>query len=609
MCPTKTDKVSPAPAWDMDVIFPGGSKSEEFKKFLTDLKKNLKAYSDKVTTLPEKLNDSNRPQWIEMFVQIQQIRAHLIEAMAFAHCLTSQNVNDEKAHQIFGETIVLESELEKLMVSLEAFAKNQSDEEWSKLVSDSQIGEAAFFLNRMRDLARKKMPPEHESLAADLAVNGYHAWNNLYDKMYGDLRADFVEDGETKKLSIGQLANKMAVADRDIRRQAFEKLEESWESVASLASMTLNYLIGFRLSLYKNRKWDSFLFETLNQGKISEATLEAMWSSIKAAVPKLKPYVDAKKKLCGIDRFCWYDQYAPVGATDKTYSFKEAGKLIVKHIKAFSPSQADFTQMALDKRWIEAEDRPGKAGGGYHTSFPVSKESRIFMTFSGNYSELATLAHELGHAYHSRLLKDKPMFARSYPMTLAESASNFNEHLIRDAVFESSTDPNEKLMLLDQNLQEALQHFCNLRARFIFESEFYKERKGGLVSRTRMDELMIKAQEEAFGGMLDPEQGYHKLFWASKLHFYLSDISFYNFPYAFGFLFSGGVYRRAKEEGSGFDKTYQALLADTGQMTSEDLAKKYLGVDLTTEQFWNEAIELSLKDVEPFTALADKMKD
>jgi len=604
MNPEKTKQLPPAPRWDLDSIFPGGSASKEYEQFRKEIKEDLASFKAEMEKLPAKLDDSSRKGWVDFIVRIQKLHARIRQASSFVHALVSQDVNDEMGHKIYGEVDVYSSQLEKLMVSLEAFAKKQSDEEWQKLVESERIGDSAFYLNELREMAKKKMEPEFESLATDLAVNGYHAWNRLYDKIYGDLNAEFIEEGEVKKLSMGQLNNKMSSPNRAIRKQAFEKLEESWETVANQVSMALNYQAGYRLSLYENRKWDSFLFEPLKNSRITEATLNAMWKAVEQGIPKLVPYIDAKKKLMKSDKFCWYDQFAPVGASEQLYAFDDAGKFIVDNIRPFCEEQADFSQMALDKRWVEGEDRPGKAGGGYCTGFPVIGQTRIFMTYSGSFSELATLAHELGHAWHNWILKERPLYARVYPMTLAETASIFNELLVKDAALDKTTDKNEKIMLLDQKLQDAHTLFCNIYSRFLFDKAFYAERKKGLVSRSTLDGLMVEAQKRAFGGMLDEEEGFHPLFWASKLHFFLTEAPFYNFPYTFGYLFATGVYSRAKKEGPSFANKYKALLADTGKMTSEEVARKHLGVDLTKQDFWDEAVSLAVADVAPFVELA-----
>jgi len=594
---------SETPTWDLESIFAGGSHSTEFENFRAQIKRDLKAMKDKFHDLPSQLNDSSRAGWIDYIKRIQDLRDRIDQAGAFVECLVSQDVHDEKANQIFGETDVFFSELDQIMVIFEAFAKSQEDSQWQMLCEHDEMKEVGFFLNETRDIARLKMAPEYESLVSELAVNGYHAWNRLYDKMYGDLSVDFVEDGRELKLSLGQLANRMSSPDRDIRRRAFEKLEKAWGTRANLASMTLNYLAGFRLTVYEKRNWDSALFEPLLMSRIKRETLEAMWAAVATAGDKLNEFIKAKKAIMGIDKFMWYDQIAPVGSSLKKYTFNEAGEFIIEKLAGFSRKQADFTRHALENRWVEAEDRSGKAGGAFCTGMEHIGQTRVFMTFAGSFDNVGTLAHELGHAYHHYVIKDLPAFARIYPMSLAETASIFNELLVTDAALETAGSKDEKLMLIDQKLQNAHVLFCNIYARFIFERAFYQERVKGIVSRTRLDELMVESQKKAFMGTLDAE-GYHPLFWASKLHFYITHTPFYNFPYTFGFLFASGVYNRARSEGPAFAKEYEALLADTGKMTSEEVARKHLGVDLTKPDFWKEAVDRIMADVGPFVKLA-----
>jgi oligoendopeptidase F len=491
------------------------------------------------------------------------------------------------------------------MTNLESFALHLSDDEWNTFINTTKLENIRFFLDEMRMKAKAKMAPELEKLALSLAVDGFQAWNRLYDKMAGDLRVDFDDNGQSKIISLGQLSSKMESPDRAIRQKAFEKMTEAWQSRADLAAQTLNSIAGFRLALYKNRGWDSPLFEPLRNARLKKETLDAMWGVIGKAAPRLQKYIDAKKKMLNIDKFKWYDQTAPLGKASKAYSYDEASNFIVEHIGSFSKEMGEFSRRALDKRWVEAEDRSGKAAGGFCTGLPLTKESRIFMTFNGTYGGLSTLAHELGHAYHSFVLNDKPSFVARYPMTLAETASTFNELRVTDAAMENTSDIQEKLMLMDQKLANAYIMMCNIRARFIFDETFTAERKNGFVPRSRLDELMINAQKAAYADTIE-DNGWHPLFWASKLHFFLSGTPFYNFPYTFGFLFATGIYDRALKEGSSFAKRYHDLLADTGGMNTEEVAKKHLGVDLTKEGFWRDSVDRVLADIEPFLKLCEK---
>ncbi|MCD6162377.1 MAG: M3 family oligoendopeptidase [candidate division Zixibacteria bacterium] len=596
-----------APRWDLESVFSGGSKSKEYAKFRAQINAKLEVAEKDVERLAGKSDSSTYEKWGKFILDMQQLYREIYHASSFAGCLVSQDVDDTEGHKIDAEIDVYSAQWQSMMTNFEELSLKLSDDEWDKFIAAAKLDEIRFFLDQIREKAKDKMPPEYEKLVLDLAVDGYHGWNRLYDKMAGDLRVDFTENNETKNISMGQLAPKMDAPDRNIRKQAFEKMTEAWESRAELSALTLNSQAGFRLALYKNRGWDSPLFEPLKNARLKKETIDAMWSVISKAAPGFNKYVDARKKLLGIDRYMWYDQTTPVGKLDKTYSYKEAGDFIVEHIGSFSKEMGEFSKMALDNNWIEAEDRPGKAAGGFCTGLPMKKQSRIFMTYTQTFGDLSTLAHELGHAYHSWVLKEKPIFASRYPMTLAETASTFNELRVKDAALELASDKQEKLMMLDQKLQDAYIMLCNIHARYLFDSVFYEERKKGIVSRQQLDEIMVDAQKKAYAGTLDEKDGWHPMFWASKLHFFFTGVPFYNFPYTFGYLFAIGIYDRAVKEGSSFAGAYKALLADTGGMMTEEVAKKHLGIDLTKEDYWQDAVSRAMADIDSFVKLAEEV--
>ncbi len=597
---------SEAPRWDLESVFAGGSKSEEYKKYrqnvkvqLNDLEKKFSKFrGEDVTISDDALH--------ELINELQTLYHRVELVYAFSGCLISADVADDSAYQIYNEAQSYESQWNNLKTSLEGILLGLDENRWKAFLARDDIQRIGFFLDEIRDLARRKMPPEMESFALDLSVNGYHAWNNIYTKMAGETTVEFIENGKPKTMSLGQIALKMSSPDRTIRKQAFEKLTEAWKGNASLASIMLNSQAGFRLSLYKHRNWDSALFEPLQMNRLREESLTAMWDSVLEYAPRFNGFIKAKMKLLGIHKFCWYDQNAPVGKSSRTWTFDEAGKFIVEQMRDFSPELSDFAKNALAKRWVEAENRPGKAAGGFCTGLGEVKESRIFMTFENSYDSLLTLAHELGHAYHHYLLKDEPAFATFYTLGLAETASTFNELLVTDAALSNAEDPQEKIMLLDQKLSNGFIMFCNIHSRFLFDKSFYEEREEAVVPRDRLNELMIAAQKKAYCGTLDEKDGLHPEFWASKLHFFETSAPFYNFPYTFGFMFSNAVYNKAKEDGSSFSEKYKALLMDTGVMTSEEIAQKHLGFDLTDRKFWNRVCEKVVEDIEPFVKLVEE---
>jgi pepF/M3 family oligoendopeptidase len=601
------------PVWDLQKIFGGGSGSQAFADFLAGLEALIGEFSGKVeeADVPGEEAGASGAEGTARVAEIvglidvmQQIALKLREADSFVACLQAENQDDKLAVRLGAQIKSLSAAYSSGLTRLDDLLARLPEPQWAKLLASTGMAQIAFPLGERRELAKDKMPPQLEALAGDLAVDGYHAWSDLYNLAVSRVRIPFEQDGATVSLSAGQAANKLHSPDREVRQRLFGQWETAWADQADFCADALNRIAGFRLQLYRHRGWDSVLKEPLAINRMSTQTLEAMWSAIDSCKEPFIAYLQRKAKLLGLERLDWADVEAPLGKADKQYAYSEGAQLIVDQFRRFSPAMADFAEMALENRWIEAEDRPGKRPGGFCTSFPLSEETRIFMTYAGTASNVSTLAHELGHAYHQHVMNDLPALAQDYAMNVAETASTLAEMIVADATLKSATTEEERLALLEDKLQRSVAFYMNIRARFLFETSFYDERRRGIVSVERLNELMQSAQETAFGDSLS---GYHPYFWASKLHFYITEVPFYNFPYTFGYLFSAGIYALAESEGAGskFADRYVALLRDTGSMTVEQLAMKHLGVDLTSEAFWRQAMDPSLRDLQQFMALTE----
>ncbi|MCF6094114.1 M3 family oligoendopeptidase [Microaerobacter geothermalis] len=590
------------PTWKLENIFPGGSESEKLEGFLEQLEEDLLLFQQKISGEKVPQNMEEAQEWSNNLDRIQDLEKRIREASAFVSCLTAQNVKDQKAKLLLGRLMQISSSFASLVTSLDHQILSIPQDVWEELLEQNDIKPISFPLEERRTLAKEKLPHEQEKLVNDLAVDGYHAWEELYNTVVGRISIPFEQDGKKVDLSVGQAQNKMSDGDRDVRKEIFKKWEEAWGKDAELCAHALNHLAGFRINLYKNRKWDSILKEPLDYNRMTEQTLNTMWKTIDQNKDIFVSYLQRKAKLLGLNHCSWYDLDAPLSRKSPKISYDKAAQLIVDQFHRFSPKMAEFAKTAFQERWIEAEDRPGKRPGGFCTSFPLTKESRIFMTYGGTASGVSTLAHELGHAYHQHVMNDLPQMIQNYAMNVAETASTFAEMIVADASVKHAKTTEEKINLLEDKIQNSIAFLMNIHARFIFELSFYEERKKGLVSVERLNELMEEAQKKAYRDSLET---YHPYFWASKLHFYITEVPFYNFPYTFGYLFSAGIYARALQEGSAFEEKYVSLLRDTGRMKVEDLAARHLGVDLTKPDFWQSAIDIVASDVREFLRLTE----
>lgn len=585
--------------WDLEGIFAGGSSSAAFHEFLEDLGSNIRLLDEALGFWVKPSDAAETATALLSVTEImQRISLQIREADSFTACLAAANQADRQAVILSGRVRSLAASFESVLTRFDQVLAGIDDVLWKQALESPELSGIAFSLSERRALFAEKLPPELESLAADLAVDGYHGWGELYNTAVSRFKIEY----EGEELSAGQAANRLSSADRTVREQVFQLWEQEWAQQADFCAEALNRLAGFRLKLYDRRGWGSVLKEPLAINRMSSDTLNAMWGVIEAAKPVFVEYLERKAKLLGVDKLSWHDVEAPLGQGSRTYSYDEGAELIIRQFRKFSPKLADFSEEAFAKRWIEAEDRPGKRPGGFCTSLPIKGETRIFMTYAGSASNVATLAHELGHAYHQHVMNDLPALAQEYAMNVAETASTFAEMIIADAAVKTAASDEERLTLLEDKIQRSVAFYMNIHARFLFETSFYEERRSGIVSIEKLNELMETAQRTAYRDSLGQV---HPLFWASKLHFYITEVPFYNFPYTFGYMFSTGLYAEALQRGTSFEEDYALLLRDTGRMTVEDLAMKHLGVDLRKPDFWQKAMDLTISDVKQFLQMTE----
>ena len=320
-----------------------------------------------------------------------------------------------------------------------------------------------------------------------------------------------------------------------------------------------------------------------------------------ASFPAFRTYYHKKAERLGKTQLAFWDLFAPVGTASEGFTYAEARALIETRFAAFSPELAALAVRAFEGNWIDAEPRDGKRGGAFCMSVPAVEESRILCNFDGSMSQVITMAHELGHAYHGSRLANATMLNRQTPMTLAETASIFCQNIIFDAMLAQTDDPAAKLALLEEFLVDAAQVIVDISSRFIFEQKVFAQREASELSADALCALMTECQLETYGDGLDPEH-LHPYMWAWKPHYYSAGLSFYNFPYAFGLLFGLGLYAVYQERGDAFIPQYNALLSSTGVASTADLAASF-GIDLRQPAFWESSLQVIKDRIEQYTNL------
>ncbi len=592
-------------SWDLDSIFPGGAGSQAFHEAVDSLAADLDAMFPHIGELVglskvSKLDDEELTRWVRFLEEFERLIDRTGEAQSFAACMASAHTDKPKAMRLPIRLNAIMARINTLRVELEAHFRGVDDAVFDQIVEHPDLKRSELYLREIRRDARQKMEPELENLAVALNRDGLHAWGQMYDRISADIRVVVPdEDGGTKEVSVGQAKNMLDDPDREVRRQAFEGLQNAWQAEAPTLAMVLNSIIGTERTLYSRRGGDE-LTMPLQANRVERDTVEAMFAAAAEYKDVLVEYMHAKAELLGIDRLAWYDVGAPVGeATGEKLSYEDAQRFIIEQVSDFSEPMSAFYQRALAEQWVEAEDRPGKAQGGFCTGFPVSQQMRIFMTYGGTPSSAQTLAHELGHAYHGWLMRDLGAFERDVPMGLAETASTLSEALVESAALRRA-EGEAKLRLLDERLQRAVAFLMDIPARFRLERAMHAVREAGELDEDKLTELTTEIFGDCYG---EGVSGVDPTFWASKLHFYITSLPFYNFPYTFGYLFSRAVYERSRQEGPSYAEVVDDLLVDTGRLTAEEIGKRYLDAELTEPEFWRNAARAVHEDVAEYKRL------
>ncbi|MEZ8462764.1 M3 family oligoendopeptidase [Vibrio splendidus] len=582
------------------------------------------------------LNDAKIEQDIELIQQCIELlylhveKRHIILAMqnaiqtseaagtllstinTFANCHASVDATHTEAKALLGRVAKLNSEMSQAFSPYEDTLIH-AEPEFIDAVLEHESADVAgqrFAIESSRKLSSSRLSVAEEQLLAAMKVDGRDGWGRLYDNLTGSLKLSLKLDGEDEALGFSQAASLLYGSE-------FGKQEPAWRAVQgamkthqeSFASI-LNALAGWRLTENKKRSKISdvhFLDPSLHGSRIVPETLDTMMSVAKAnrAVGQKAGLLMAR--VHGLDEMKPWNHLAampPLGDSEsKVYPFDEAIEVIKTAFAEVNPEMADFVALMVENGWIDAAPAANKRLGAYCTKFAATRTPLVFMTWSGSRSDLMTLAHELGHAFHNWVMKDMPLCQTRYPMTLAETASIFAENIVRDHLLKQAQTRNEKLEMLWEELSSSLALMVNIPVRFEFEKAFYEQREKGELTAQQLCDLMETTWKEWYGAAMTEADPY---FWASKLHFSISQVSFYNYPYLFGYLFSKGVYAQRDAKGEQFYGDYVSLLRDTGSMMAEEVVQKHLGMDLTQADFWQQSIDMVKVQIDEFERLLDQ---
>lgn len=580
--------------WDLTVFYKDFD-DPEFKDDLARLPKEIDAFTAAIAAPAE-----DEVKKLVSLVHQEEALSNLFERLNLMIGLTlSVDANNKAANAAMAPLMraVMGSSLASNAFSRYLASLENLD---AIIDADDELKARAFALREAAEDAKHQLPEALEKPVLKMQLSGGEAFSQLRDKLDATLLVDY--DG--KQIPLSAVRALAYDGDADTRRRAYEAELASYKKIELPMSFCLNNLKAEGETMAALKGYKGVLDMALAHSRMDEKTLEAMWTAIREALPELREYFKAKGRLLGHENgLPFYDLFAPVGQSTRTYTVEEARALLLDLFGKFCPEMGEMMRTAFDEGWIDMYPREGKSGGAFCSGYYAKNTSRVMTNFAGSASDVSTLAHELGHAFNNRMLHHKPIMMTETPMPLAETASTFNETLLISQLLKTAT-PEEELTLLDSCLTEQTQTMVDIYSRFLFEQKVVAAQADHALDVDELKETMLWAQEQSYGDGLDPEYR-HPYMWACKSHYYSTGVHFYNFPYAFGGLFARGLYARYEKEGEAFVPVYCDLLSRFGSDTIANVTAS-VGIDVTTPDFWREAVESVLVQVRRFVELADQ---
>ena len=577
--------------WNLDGIYRGFDDPAfaADMQAMQDVVKNFSVFAEGLEDMDTLEGLRGGIAWEEKLVQLGRKLAF------YAQLRQSVNTRDSECGSRLGQVLQLFSAAAGAEAAWKQWAANREDL-MDQVQQDEVLKEYTFLFENLKKDSIHLLGKLGEEISAKLSLSGGNAWSEMQGYLTSTVPVHY-DGGVTNLSSIRNLAYD---ADASVRKAAYASELACYERIQDPVAYALNSIKLETISDCRLRGYASALDRTLEQSFMKRETLEAMLGAMEEYLPKFRKYLKAKGKALGHENgLPWYDLFAPMGNSSKKYTIEETGDLLVELFSSFDKELAQMVRKAFDEEWIDFYPRDGKTGGAFCEIVDCIRESRILTNFDGMFTDVVTLAHELGHAFHNLCIMDHRPLNKDYSMPLAETASTFNECVVMAAALERAETREEKLALMESQLQDATQIICDIYSRFLFEAMVFERRETEFMDAKTLCSLMLQAQEKSYGDGLDPDFR-HPYMWICKSHYY--GPTFYNFPYAFGGLFARGLYAQYQREGASFVPKYKKLLYTTSVASAEDTAKT-AGIDLTDKNFWRSALQIIADDIDRFCEL------
>jgi oligoendopeptidase F len=498
----------------------------------------------------------------------------------FAELAFAADTQSQKAQIAIARIEQFSAEMNNRALFFSLWWKSLDEKEAERLMSTS--GDYRYWLQQMRNFKQYILSEPEEKIINIKDVTGVSALNMLYDSITNRYTFKVVVEGEEKELTRGELMALVRQADPDLRERAYKELYRVYANDAPILGQIYQALVrDWRNENVNLRKFGSPMSVRNLVNDLPDAVINTLLDVTRKNLAIFHRFFTLKAKVMGVDKLRRYDVYAPVSKSDKAYSFEEATDITFNAFTQFDQRFADMAKRVFAEDHLDSEIRKGKMSGAFCATILPKLTPWVMLNYQGKADDVATMAHELGHAVHSMMAEHHTFFTQHACLPLAETASTFGEMVLTDQLLQLEPDKGVQRDILFRQMDDA---FATI-LRQIFFALFERQSHDLIAKDASVDELSeayLSNLKEEFGDAVDVSDEF-RYEWVSIPHIY--NVPFYVYAYAFGQLLVFALYKQYKIEGESFKPRYMKILTAGGSIAPIELLQD-AGIDIARESFW-----------------------
>jgi oligoendopeptidase F len=560
--------------WDLSALLASPEAADSVIAELEQRTSEMEALRNRLS--PDMAED----EFLAAVRQYEAITLALHRLGGYAFLWFSENTQDQKALAFLGRIEQLSAEIQNRVLFFSLWWKQLDEGPAQRLMRSA--GDFRYFLESVRRFRPHTLTEPEERIINLKDVNGINAVITLYDMITNRFTFELEVDGEKKRLTREELSVYFRHPSPELRAAAYQELYRVYGDHGSLLGQIYAYRVrDWTTENLRLRKFSSPIAVRNLANDIPDAAVETLLEVCRANAGIFQRYFRLKARWLGMDRLRRYDLYAPIAAAEKNYPYDEAVNLVLDTYQAFSPTIAEHARRVFTDRHVDAQVRPGKRSGAFSYGVLPGLTPYVMLNYTGKARDLATMAHELGHAIHSSLAGHHSILTFHPSLPLAETASVFGEMLLTDRLLREERDVTVRRELLANALDDAYATVLRQAYFALFEREAHELIQQGRTT-DELSECYLKNLRDQFGDAVDVSDDF-RWEWISIPHIYHTP--FYVYAYSFGQLLVLALYQRYKAEGEAFKPAYLQILAYGGSESPQRVLSE-AGVDITSPAFW-----------------------